>query len=101
MSLVSKLQTAIDGLTYPSESDELWEVFRSEDCPVEKLSLDELFDGLISASSPKYKKVRKILEDNLTDIQIFKVGDVRKVIYVFGKDADGWTVGLTTVSIET
>lgn len=138
-----ELEAAVEGVTYPSESDYPWTVFtfacaapptadsvKELIAPVYVQNPDEtpladrlvvvrtmaqLFDPLTVpkdwwepdnyAQAEKYVAIREVLEDNLTDLQVFRLSAPDEMgavdIYVIGATADGDLVGMWTVSIET
>jgi hypothetical protein len=138
-----ELAAAVDGVTYPSESDYPWIVVtfacaapvtadnvKAIIAPVYVQNPDEtaladrlvvvrtmaqLFDPLTvpkdwwepehHAQAEKYAAIRAVLEDNLTDLQVFRLSEPDEMgavdVYVIGATADGDLVGMWTVSIET
>jgi hypothetical protein len=113
------LRKAISGLTYPSESEEPFDVFvwpgngtardqvaehagkgrRIEEVPVETFftQLDEADDA------PRYRQLQGLLVSLLKDLAIFRAGggEVRVDVYLLGKMSNGQWAGLHTVSVET
>lgn len=79
--------------------------------PVEHRSLDEFFARLTTdedgasagdrALSAHYRALRRALESNLTDVQVFRTGRIEIGVYIVGRDACGNLVGVNTVAIET
>ena len=51
--------------------------------------------------SMRWSKLRGVLEKNLDDIRVIRVGKIRLDIYVAGVDASGHLAGLKTKAIET
>ncbi|NEO56119.1 MAG: nuclease [Okeania sp. SIO3B5] len=49
----------------------------------------------------KYQKLVSMMKQYLSDLKVYKVGEVRKDVYIVGKTNTGDYVGLATVSIET
>ena len=85
---------------------------------VEVRTLAQLFDPLTTPQDwwgefeqmqgEQYTKIRAALEDNLTDVQVFRLGEAfgddlmgAIDVYVLGHTADGDVVGMWTVSVET
>jgi hypothetical protein len=119
---MKKLKAAVQGLTYPSESDEPFEVIRWEnpqgldpervlEAKVEKgrkvraVPPDEFFGALREADdAQRYEALRKVLESVVQQIKVFRVGEgeVKVEVYLVGlAKADRAVVGVHTVSVET
>ena len=125
-----ELQAAIKGLLYTSESDSPFEIVhwkkpnailssadllsfigQSSGMPVENVGLGEFFHDLIqdqdwhSADDKKtveqYRHLLTVLKEHLTDIRVFKVGEVEIDIYIVGRTADGDWAGIMTTAVET
>jgi hypothetical protein len=117
---LTALRAAVEGLTYPSESDEPFDVFhrpagrgaaRSQIVAhgntarkVVEVPVD-LFFGQLEASEDagRYRELRRVLESALTSLKAFRVGDgeVRVDVYLIGKLRGGAWAGVHTVSVET
>jgi hypothetical protein len=123
------LKQASKGLVYLSETDAPFETFSwgkaggdltpanvrklakaGAKAPVEEVGLDDFFKPLTEEHdhSPeeaedigKYKILMKVMNDQLTDAAVFKVGKVNIDVYVVGKTKDGEWVGLKTKAVET
>jgi Nuclease A inhibitor-like protein len=123
------LKKASQGLTYISETDAPFETFswgRADDgltvakvrkltkaaarAPVTQVALDEFFGPLTEAHdhSPeeaedikKYKGLLQVVNDQLSDATVFKVGKTEQDVYVVGKTEDGEWVGLKTKAVQT
>jgi hypothetical protein len=115
------IQQAADGLEYPSESDAPfdllhWPVAGAPSAreqviahqpagrKIEEVALNDFFGELDeSEDAERFTKLRQVLESQLKDLKIFRVGsgEVRVDIYVIGKAASGDWVALHTVSVET
>lgn len=129
-TLQQKLQTAMDGLLYPSESDEPFEYVcwpaagkttpntqsllnlldLTLDTPVRTQSIDDFFAELTEAQdwwgeqeqadACKYRALRQILTEQLQSPMIFRVGEVEIDVYLVGRFKAD-LVGLRTRSVET
>jgi hypothetical protein len=116
------LRAAVKGLTYPSESDEPFDVMRWEnpkgaDIPtvlaanvgkgraIREVSVDEFFGQLEDADETlRYRALRATLESMASGVRPFRVGegDVRVDVYVLGQcKIDKLIVGVHSVSVET
>ncbi|HEY8750035.1 MAG TPA: nuclease A inhibitor family protein [Tepidisphaeraceae bacterium] len=119
---IALLGNAIEGLTYPSESDEPFEVVRWENPGggdlgmvlgdhvvkgrrVKGVSVDEFFSPLKDADeAARYEALRRTIESMLDQPAVFRVGDgeVRVDVYVLGfVRSDRSIAGVHTVSVET
>ncbi|HZL35906.1 MAG TPA: nuclease A inhibitor family protein [Tepidisphaeraceae bacterium] len=120
------LRRASEGLRYPSESDEPFDVFcwpaqgaaagsasnaiAAHVAPdgarraIENVPVDQFFGDLNeSDDAQRFRELRQTLQFMLKGLEVFRVGagEVRVDVYLIGKaDSGDWT-GLHTVSIET
>ena len=124
------LQAAIEGLFYPSESDApfAYICFPAEahgdldrerlldlldvptNTPVNVQSPDAFFGELIKPQewwgetekldAEKYRVLRRLMEQRLASLTVFRVGEVEVDVYVLGAYEDD-LVGLHTRSVET
>ncbi len=126
-SVTTKLKDASNNLLMPSESEYPFEPFvwsgteltpkkileltgHPTDSPVETIALTDLFANLAyeqdwhdnqqKADVSKFKKLLETLEDNLTDIQVFRIGRINIDVYVIGKTLAG-LAGVKTKVVET
>ncbi|MBD0264343.1 MAG: nuclease A inhibitor family protein [Tolypothrix sp. T3-bin4] len=128
--ITAKLKDASSGLVMPSESDYPFEPFlwsdtkesltaekileltnHPENSPVETIDLPYLFRNLAQEQEwhdeqqkenvGKYRKLLEVLESNLSDIQVFRVGEINIDVYVVGKIESGDLAGLATKVVET
>ncbi|MGC4033606.1 MAG: nuclease A inhibitor family protein [Tepidisphaeraceae bacterium] len=116
--LTARLASAVDGLLYPSESDEPFEVidrplakgqtvrqaahgwFESKS-PVIEQPVDEFFAALEgSDDEARFAALRELLEAGLTDLSVFRVGEVQVEVFLLGRAGDR-LIGLKTLSVET
>ncbi len=128
-SLQSALETAADGMLYMSESDYplTYVGWAGEGAPtvaklsallsvpagtlVEEYAFSELMDRLGEAYDPgdpyiveyaaKFRALREVMEANLTDLTVIRVGEISIDVYFVGRSSCGDLVGLKTTSIET
>jgi histidine triad (HIT) family protein len=114
------LKQASKGLEMPSESDAPFTAFAWDDggeltherllklahepadSTVEEDSLDNLLRTVPSEDRPKFDKLRKALQEQLSGIKVYKVGDeAERNVYIIGKTKDGKWAGLKTTVVET
>ena len=126
--LLEKLREATRGLTYMSESDYPLEVFdwgaaeptpeflrgldgSGADAPVETRTAADFFRVAASepdwkgaeerAAAKRFQALRRLLEENLTDLKVFRVGAVNMPVYLAGRSAGGSWLGVSTRVVET
>lgn len=127
--LLLELEQLIAGLLFMSESDYpfrafLWSGSRDvtedylrelagqrPDAPVEVMSVDEFFR--VAASEPEWKGAYELavakryqallrwLKEHLTDLRVYRVGEISIPVYVLGKSASGSWIGISTRVVET
>lgn len=118
---LQRLRKAVEGLTYPSESDEPFDVLvwdgatgkTVRDVVAERVgrgrkvtavSVEAFFGQLDGADeAPRYRELRAALEKSMKELSTFRVGDgeVRVDVYVVGRLSDGHVAGVHSVSVET
>jgi Nuclease A inhibitor-like protein len=127
---VTALKKASKGLLYTSETDAPFEVFTWKNgtgalstaklltlaeqdpaSPVEVTTVDEFFAPLIAekdwhgreekAIVQKFKALRRAVDANLKDPNVYRVGTIEIAIYLVGQAHDGDWAGLKTTSVET
>lgn len=127
--IVAALKAATKGLSFPSESDEPIDVVEwpasgkldeativklGEEDPrvkVKRITIDELFGNLIASDPDDSVEDRKqatnfmhvvdVLKANLTDINVFRVGQVELNYYVVGTTKAGTWAGIVAPATET
>lgn len=127
--ILEKISRACDGLVYISERDAPITAFLSEPANVETIDSNlthvtsvpndgpeemdfELFFARLSVEKDwhgakekervqKFRVLKSTLEDNLSELKVFKFGRVRKEIFVVGRDKDDRLMGVRTESVET
>ena len=104
----------------PSETDAPFEAFAWDDIgdltpdrllqlagqpkgtAVEESSLDDLFATVPSEDKGKFQKLRQAIEEQLSGVKVYKVGDeAEREVYIVGKAKDGRWAGLKTTVVET
>ncbi|MDT5293517.1 MAG: hypothetical protein QOJ76_397 [Acidobacteriota bacterium] len=125
--LIDELKEATRGLTFMSESDFPFEVFKWDaeptpdflrrltaddaSAPVETRTAAEFFRAAASepewkagdelAVARRYQALLRLLEENLTDLKVFRVGTINMPVYVAGRRPSGAWLGLSTRVVET
>jgi len=117
--LIAILTKASEGLLFPSETDAPLEPFvweqkdaptaaslvkaagMDKSTPTETMDLAAFFRAVPKAEKAKFDALAKVLKENLTDIQVHKIGEVNLKVYILGNAKDGTWAGLTTEVVET
>jgi hypothetical protein len=126
----TELQQATQGLIYMSETDAPFEIIHWPDGgasldakqvirlsrhkprdPVQTLSVDDFFKPLTDyqawfgasekATAEKYRRLQEIIQQRLSDLQVFRVGKIQIDIFVVGRSTQGDWVGVKTRAVET
>jgi Nuclease A inhibitor-like protein len=127
--LTEQIKSVAAGLCYMSETDAeilpfsgsradtvtkenlLNQIGKPADSPVEERNFIEFFARLTEikdwfgdeekAATAKFSALKDLLEKNLKDLKVFKVGKIQIDIYVVGLDANGNLAGIQTKAVET
>ena len=126
---LQSIKKAAEGLLFISESDHPFELVLIEDKPasisnkiiqlakkpagtaVEKQDLDYFFRNMIKVypefstaqkiTAQRFSSLVKVLRENLTDIHVYRVGEVQVDAFIIGQLKNGQYAGLRTKLIET
>ena len=125
---LEKIMAAVEGLLYRSEADNPFEVvqFKSlssleqgliklstnlTDAKVEHVTLEYFLRNTVKvypdASAEqemialKYKNLQDVLQHELHDVSVYRIGEIRIDAFIIGKLPDGFYGGLRTKVIET
>lgn len=126
--LLETIRDLTDGLFYISEIDGPVELFSGGNASevsaqaliaqlsdgkndFEQSSLEDFFSRLTTLkdwyqerqkeSSARWAKLRDLLETNLRDLRVFRLGKIQIDIYVVGLDNDSNLIGIKTNAVET
>ena len=127
--LFDRISAACTGLIYISEIDspvtplaasgtdgKLPDVFlqytgRPPDDSVEEASFNDLFDRLTAKKdwhgerenerTKKFLELRRLLEEHLTDLIVFRLGRIQIDIFAVGLDKNNVLMGVSTKAVET
>ncbi len=127
--LLAELKEATEGLIFMSESDYPLEVIRWEGTneispeyiresagqppaePLKITSADESFKVAASEAewkskeeldtAKRYQTLVRLLKENLTDLKVYRVGEINIPVYVIGRHAAGSWMGVSTRVVET
>ena len=128
-NLSEQIKIVAEGLWYISETDAeifpftgskadsvtkenlLKQIGKPIDLLVEERGFEEMFARLIKiqdwfgdeekATAEKFAELKSLLEKNLTDLKVFKVGRIERDIYFVGLDKEGNLAGIQTKAVET
>lgn len=127
---LTDLEAAVKGLTFPSESDEPFQVVtlgRTEGpltdeklsgltqqprmARVERVDAGQFFSRLTTPQhtpgqvdpemARRYSKLLEVLNTHLSDVEIVKFGQGDVAIYIIGRTKDGIYAGVRTSATET
>lgn len=129
--LSTLLQTATADLLWLSESEAPFEVLdwqlqsvtdltmakvlqlthQPTTAPVKVLALDDFFAGATAerdwfgeaerAIAARYRELVALLEEHLSDLTVYQVGEVSLAFYIVGRTPEGALMGLATQASET
>ncbi|MEH2307486.1 nuclease A inhibitor family protein [Nostoc sp.] len=126
--IVEKLKEASTGLLMMSESDYPFEVVQwegaapatqekilqltgSQNLPVEVVELDYLFrncafeqewhNELQKKDVKRFQTLMQALKDNLSEISVYRIGQINIDAYIIGQTKDGDLAGVVTKLVET
>jgi len=128
-NLTEKIKDAAEGLIYISESDAEIMLFdggqakavtkeeilsrtkKPADSAVEQRKFTEFFARLTEIqdwfgdeekeTAQKYARLKELLERNLRDLKVFKIGKIELDVYIVGLDAENKLLGIKTKAVET
>jgi hypothetical protein len=128
-NLIEQIKNCVADLYYISETDaEIFpfigeqsklvsnEVILSQtknkfETPVEEKDFTDFFARLIEfqdwygdeekMNTEKYILLKRLLEENLKDLKVFKIGKIQLDIYVVGLDLENRLLGIKTKAVET
>jgi len=129
VNLSEQIKSAAEGLWYMSETDAeifpftgskadsvtketlLGQIEKPAETPVEEREFAQFFERLTSikdwfgdeekATAGKFAALQSLLEKNLRELKVFRVGQIQIDIYVVGLDAEGNLAGIQTKAVET
>jgi hypothetical protein len=128
-SLARQIRKIAEGLYYISETDAevspftgtradaatkenlLRQTGNKPDAPVEEREFAAFFTRLTKIedwfgdeekhSAAKFARLKELLESNLKDLKVFKVGRIEIDVYVVGLDSENRLAGIKTKAVET
>ncbi|HLM57307.1 MAG TPA: nuclease A inhibitor family protein [Pyrinomonadaceae bacterium] len=129
--ILAELGRAAEGLLYVSETDSALEPVRVEgegggepgerqlrelagkpaDAPVEVSDTKRFFRNAVAeadwkgeaeiADARRYQNLVRVLNRELSDLRVYRVGEIQIRAYVLGKSPSGTWLGLSTLLVET
>jgi len=128
-NLAEQIKIAVKGLYYISETDAeilpfvgkqakavskqviLSQTKKAADSTVEERDFAGFFARLTEiqdwfgdeekATAQKFVQLKELLEKNLRDLKVFKIGKIQLNVYVVGLDAEDNLLGIETKAVET
>ena len=128
-AIIEQLKQASQGLLWLSESDYPFEIVywqeenltitekllqnskNNGDKTIETISLESFFksatrkqdwhDRAEKEEVDRYQALVKLLQEKLTDVKVYRVGEIEIDVYILGKTESGAICGLSTKVIET
>lgn len=126
MSIQNKLENAASGLLMMSESDYPFEYINTnerqlndalalklagkpEGTPVEHTTIEHLLRNLIDptsgsvnlATAQRFQQLMATLKQELSNLAVYRVGEVQVEVFILGLTAEGTVGGMRTMLIET
>jgi hypothetical protein len=84
---------------------------RTENSEVEERNFEEFFKPLLEVqdwfgdeekkTAARFSKLKELLQKELKDLKVFKVGSIELDVYVVGLDAEGVLTGIKMKAVET
>jgi|SRR6476646_6588251 len=127
--IVPLLQQSVEGLLCMSESEAPFEAFlwdvqppitpemvlqqtqHPSDAPFETVSLEQFFEVATEEQdwygpeeqeqAKKYQHLVEVIKNNLSDVQVYKIGKTKIDVYILGMIASGQIAGISTQVVET
>ena len=126
--LMEYLTEKSKGLYWMSESDYPFTAFKwdvaeldnesvleltshSESTAISTITLEEMMSNAVTINDPnnqtevetatKYMELVSFIKDKLSDVIVYRVGEVEVDVYIVGRNGINGYVGLSTVSVET
>ena len=63
--------------------------------------MQDWFGDEETATANKFAELKKLLEDNLRYLKVFKIGKIELDIYIVGLDVESNLIGIKTKAVET
>lgn len=127
--ILDRLEDAISNLWWTSETDHPWSIWNPQvsapltpeqllnltehppETPITTASVTDFLEPATQhqdwygdeevAIKQQYQRLLEILQTELTDLQVFKVGGIEQDIYVVGHTSNQELLGITTKAVET
>lgn len=128
-ALAKEIESLVSGLSYLSETDSeifpfvgdkseavtketvLTQTKNPNDSAVEERNFEEFFARLTkiedwfgeeeTEAAQKFLALKKLLQKNLRDLKVFKIGTIELDIYAVGLDSENVLIGIKTKAVET
>ncbi len=83
------------------DADTFFEEFDPEDFFKHPTTIQDWFNEERVEIAKQYMSLKKLLEDNLSDLKVIKIGKVNLKIYIIGFDFENSLIGIKTTAVET
>lgn len=94
-----------------SKENLLSQICKAVNSKVEERNFEDFFSHLIEVqewfgeeekeSVQKFSQLKELLQENLKDLKVFRIGEIELDIYVVGLDSENLLTGIKTKSVET
>ncbi|RCJ27276.1 nuclease [Nostoc sp. ATCC 43529] len=128
--ILDQLRTAADGLLMMSESEYPFEAFlwsdvatpttpqkvvqqtgHSQDTPIKIVGVEDFFQVATTEEDwheeeekttvKRFQTLVQTLKENLSNLQVYRLGEIEIDVYVIGQTPSGDSIGLSTKVVET
>lgn len=112
--VLEELKNASTGLLVMSESDCPFELIQwSGETPITSQYLCDISDRPAGTrieetdtkrffgENERFQKLQAVIESNLTDVKVYKVGTINIPVYIVGRSPEGNWLGVSTRLIQT
>ncbi|WP_375466925.1 nuclease A inhibitor family protein [uncultured Nostoc sp.] len=127
--ILDQLRTATNGLLMMSESEYPFEVFlwegialgtpqkvvqqtnHPQDTPIKIVGIDDFFQVATTeedwheeeekATVKRFQALVQTLKENLSNLQVYRLGEIEIDVYIIGQIPSGDSIGLSTKVVET
>lgn len=127
--LAGQINKAVEGLYYISETDaeikpfvgtiaekvDKEEIIKQTDAPIDAAVEEKDFAAFFARLTEiqdwygdeeketvqKFVRLKEVLENNIRDLKVFRIGKIELDVYVVGLDAENTFLGIKTKAVET
>jgi Nuclease A inhibitor-like protein len=92
---------AIDSRLFPTCPNEDIQVISLDDFFAPALRVEDWYEEEELATVDRYKLLLQTIDSSLSEIRVFRLGEIEVDVYIVGKTPDGDVIGLQTTIVET